>query len=393
MSDFENIYEPAEDSFILSEISIEEIKKLKKHNLDILEVGVGSGYSILNIAKEYPKNNFYGSDINKFAIDYTHKQFRKNKQKITLKNSPLITGFKKNFDIILFNTPYLPCENGDNYQDLTIKDKAIYGGDKGYEVIEEFIYQINDKLKYDGFVLMVFSSYSNLKYIEDVLKNNFFEFEIVKQELHFFEKLYCMKIKKSKILKQLSKKDLREIKSFSHGKHSKVLEAKLNKKNVIVKIGEEQYIQKEKIYLQKLQKSGFVPKLYFYEKNFVVMEKLQKEVISDFLANSSKKDTLKVMQNLLDICYKLDKSNIQKFELTNPRKHIFVDKKLNCKFIDFERSIISFTPKNTTQILEYLKRNSNILKNKGIKLSKDKIFEISKKYKKDNFVIKVEDLI
>lgn len=392
MNNFENIYEPCEDSFLLTEISIDEIKKLNKTNLYICEVGVGSGYNILNIAKKYPKNNFYGTDINKFAIDFTKKEFKKNNLKIDLKNKSLISGFKKKFDLIIFNTPYLPLEDNEKYDNLSLKEKAIYGGEKGYEVIVDFIYEINDKLKNEGFVLMIFSSYSNLNYITEVLKNNFFEFEILKEQSHFFEKLYCIKIIKSDLLKQLSINNISEIKYFSSGKHSKVFSGKLKNKEIIIKFGKQQFIQKEVIYLKKLQKTKFVPKLYFYDKEYVVMEKLKGELIEDFIEKSNKKKTLIVMQNLIDICYQLDKKRIQKFELINPKKHTFIDKNLNIKFIDFERSIFSISPKNTTQILEYFRRIIPILEKKNIILSKDKIFEISKRYKLNNFKIKINDL-
>lgn len=102
-------------------------------DLDICEVGVGSGFVISNLAKLYPKNNYFGSDINSSAIDLTLSEFNLiDEVSIDLREGNLLDVFDKDkkFDLIFFNTPYLPCEDGESFEDLSLKDKAIYGGKK-----------------------------------------------------------------------------------------------------------------------------------------------------------------------------------------------------------------------------------------------------------------------
>ena len=51
-------------------------------------------------------------------------------------------------------------------------------------------------------------------------------------------------------------------------------------------------------------------------------------------------------------------------------------KDLSVKFIDFERMHVSLNPKNTRQFLEYLKRNSPRLIEKGIIIDSGKILHV-----------------
>jgi len=200
-------------------------------------------------------------------------------------------------------------------------------------------------------------------------------------------------ITKSDILKKLSKKNIKNIKYLASGKHSKVLEGSYKNKKVIIKLGKEQHITKEILFTKKLQKEKFVPKYCLSEKNFIVREKFEGTQIKDWIETSKKEETLKVLQKIIDITQRLDKLQINKFEMTNPYKHIFIEKNKKVKFIDFERCIYTPNPKNTTQFLQYLKRQKENLKKKDIEINENKILKISKKYKHKNFKIKIKNLL
>lgn len=391
MSKFDNVYEPEEDSQLLLDNALNTIGR--KNNLKICEVGVGSGFVVFNLAKEKSNNIYYGTDVNPHAIEITNNEFAKIGGKIILKETNLLEGVEEKFDLILFNTPYLPLEDGENIEEISLKDRAIYGGKRGYEVIEEFILQVNDKLKENGVVLMVFSSFSNLKYIEEVLRKNLFEFEMIGEQKAFFEIMYCLKFWKSENLRKISKK-IESISYLTKGKHSTILEGKIGNEEVIVKVGEFRDIQIEQIFLEKFQKEKFVPKLYFYDKEFIVMHKLNGKTIKDFLQSENDKEKIEIVLNeILRITQRLDELGVNKFELTNPYKHIFIDSDLSVKFIDFERMIYSDKPKNTTQFLQYLRRNISLLKDKRLEICDEKIMKVSKKYSSKRFEIKMVNLL
>lgn len=387
-----NFYEIEEDSILLLN-SIVKFKNFEKYN-KIFEVGVGSGYVISEIAKLKLGEEYFGSDINPFAILNTKKKFNDLNVKIELKNTSFFKGFEEEkFEMILFNTPYLPLEDGETLEDLDIKDRAIYGGKLGYETIVDFILQINDNLESEGEVFMVFSSLSNLDYIRNFLLENCFEFKILKTKKTFFEEMYCIKIVKSSLLKSLSSRNVTSIRSFSQGKHSKVLEGKYNGENCIIKYGKFQHLQKEQMFMEKLKGEFFVPTLYFYDENYIVREKINGTLILDFFENCSKSDLILVLERLIQICQRLDDLKINKFELVNPYKHIFIQDNLEIYFIDFERCIYTDKPKNITQILECFRRNLKNFLRVGLNISEEKIFDIGKKHRKDKIRFKLKDLI
>lgn len=190
-----DFYKPKEDTFFL----LEELKKFlqKKENekLNIFEVGLGSGFISLELKKKFSKNNFFGSDINEKAIQNTKKIFKENNLKINCKTCNFFDKFEnKKFDLIFFNTPYLPVEKNEKFKDLSTLDKAIYGGKKGYEITINFLEKLKNFLEKQGVCFFLISSLTNQKIIEKKLKELNFNFKIQNKKNLFFEKLLIYKI-------------------------------------------------------------------------------------------------------------------------------------------------------------------------------------------------------
>lgn len=387
------IYEPQEDSFMFLYF-LQSFFKNQSKELKICEVGVGSGYLISNIAGNFSNFKYYGSDINEFAVKITKQKL---KEKNILGKIELGNLFEKfndlKFDVIFFNTPYLPLEDKEKLEDLEILDRAIYGGKKGYETIFEFIDKLNDKLENSGIAFILFSSYSHLDKICNKLDLNNFKFKIEVKKDFFFESLYILRIEKNDILKQLSSFNLENISYLTSGKHSKVYLADYKDKQVIIKYAQKNVIQKEKLFLDKLSKKKYIPKIYFSDENFIVLEKINGFIPKEVFINLPKSDILFFLNSCLEICFDLDQELIQKFELTNPYKHIFYLDNLEVKFIDFERSIFSENPKNTRQFLQFILRNQRLLEKKEILLNTKKIREYQILLKTKKIKIDIYDLI
>jgi len=399
---YANIYEPEEDSKLLLKHTISELKHYligkQQKEISLCEIGIGSGFVSKNLANQFPNINYYGTDINKYAIELTKQEFKKQNTKITLYNKPYFQGFQNNekFNTIIFNTPYFPFESKqDNFETMSLKDRAIYGGENGYEVIIEFIKQCNDYLKNEGFVIMIFSSLSNLKYIEKILTRNLYDFEMLESENSFFEKIHCLKFKKSKNLKLISNTNTTNLKYLAHGKHSTVLDGIYQNKNVIIKVGEYQHLQKEGFFEEKMKEENFIPKMYVKSDTFIIREKFTGQTIDEFLNNKNTniKELIIVLNEILKICQRIDELKITKFEMTNPYKHIYVENDLKIGFIDFERCIFADKPKNTTQVLQYFRRNILKFKEFGLELNEPKIIEIGKNYRENPFKFNITKLI
>ncbi|MBU1854854.1 MAG: methyltransferase, partial [Nanoarchaeota archaeon] len=108
---------------------------------------------------------------------------------IEFRESDLFSNITEQFDLIIFNPPYLPNEP-------KAPDIALDGGPKGYELIEQFLKSAKYNLKTKGVILLLFSSFTNQKKVNKILTtNNYFFRQIDKTHINF-EDLFVYEIKK-----------------------------------------------------------------------------------------------------------------------------------------------------------------------------------------------------
>jgi release factor glutamine methyltransferase len=176
------LYEPAEDSFLLQK----HIKKYAKGV--VLDMGTGSGIQAETAAKSKKVVKVFGVDINEEAIKYCIRH-QKNK-KIIFATSNLFSLFHKDrrymkikFDTIIFNPPYLP-------NDPKHKDKALYGGRKGHELICKFLHECKKFLRPNGKILILFSQLTGKETLDNFLIKNHWNFKELDKKQIFFESLY-----------------------------------------------------------------------------------------------------------------------------------------------------------------------------------------------------------
>ena len=176
-----NVYEPAEDTFLLAE------------NLDIqrrdevLEIGTGTG--IIAVVAAQKSRKVTATDINKDAVKCALKNTITNRTyNIELKQGNLFEPVKdEKFDLILFNTPYLPTEEDEKLDDEL--NAAFDGGLEGRETIEKFIEEVKDYLNEGGRVQLVQSSLSDNEKTIQKLEENGFDASITASEKCFFEEI------------------------------------------------------------------------------------------------------------------------------------------------------------------------------------------------------------
>ena len=203
------IYEPAEDSYLMSEALKRELPKLLNKNpeLKFLEVGCGSGIN-LETAKSLGVKNILGTDININAVKhcktlgfncvksdlYATKNSKLNAKANNVNNikifkSDLFSSFLKTekFDYMLFNPPYLPLDEEEPKDSRT----ATTGGKKGTELIIKFLKQAKEHLNKNGKILLITSSLS--KDIDFIAFG--YNAEVINEKKLFFEKLTVWKLK------------------------------------------------------------------------------------------------------------------------------------------------------------------------------------------------------
>lgn len=166
------IYEPREDSFFLQKVVKQEVKSTDK----VLDMGTGSG--IQAITASGVSDDITAADINPECI----KQLKNPKIKTIQSN--LFENINDKFDLIIFNPPYLPKDSNEP------EDSALTttGGEKGSEIIEEFLKQAKEHLTKNGRILLLYSSLSGN--IEDIAKKENYGFRLIATEKLSFEELF-----------------------------------------------------------------------------------------------------------------------------------------------------------------------------------------------------------
>lgn len=391
-------YQLAEDTILLlNSLKLELQSNILTidSKLDICEVGCGNAEIITQLTKQFNSNlSSYATDINPQAIKDSIQLIKKENLKIDVKEGNFCDPFdNQKFDIIFFNTPYLPCEDNDRFSELSIEDKALYGGTLGCEVTNEFIDSLHKHIRINSKIYILISSLTQPHLVEENLRENGFQFEIISKEKHFFEELLVYKITLSNVLQHLVKHNYLEISKFNKGKHSYILQAKKNTKVVMIKYGKEQHISKEIFYLNKLQKTNYAPKIVEFQDNFVIYNKIEGVAIENFFQKLNSNSSYEIIENIINecfkICFDLDIKGICKDEMTRPHHHIFVDNENDYRigFIDFERSTHSLRFQNSRQFMQYLIKYNYKFKELDFQISQKKIIEIGKNLDKLNPII------
>jgi len=168
------IYEPQEDSYFFSEFLKENLNNKEATFLDI-----GCGSCILaDTAKEKGLKYITCADINQNAVNLARCKGYKSI------NSDLFEDIDDKYDIICFNSPYLPEDNREPKESKTITT----GGKKGDEIPLKFIKQAKEHLNAKGKIYLLISSITPMNSIS---KHNP---KIVAKKKIFFEELLILEL-------------------------------------------------------------------------------------------------------------------------------------------------------------------------------------------------------
>lgn len=179
---------PRFETELLVEKTLNKINKyFKNENIDILDMGTGSGCIAISLKHNLPSSNIFALDISKEALSIAKKNALDNKTNITFIESDMTTYKDKLYEVIISNPPYISYEepimelvkNNEPHLALYAKDNGLY-----------FYKKIIDNIKYitkDKYLICFEIGYNESTAIVDYAKSKLTNINI------YVEKDYSLK--------------------------------------------------------------------------------------------------------------------------------------------------------------------------------------------------------
>ena len=159
------------------------VKKIKKRNPYILDIGTGTGCILLSILSEIKKAKGIGIDISKKTIDVAKKNsFNLGlDRRVNFFTKSLDGIYNYKFDLVVSNPPYIKTSNIKNLSSEVRKFEpkiALDGGKDGLDVIKKVIYKSKTILKKKGLLALEIGYGQHYK-VSQILKNQGFREELL----------------------------------------------------------------------------------------------------------------------------------------------------------------------------------------------------------------------
>ncbi|CAX42845.1 N5-glutamine methyltransferase, putative [Candida dubliniensis CD36] len=193
--DYEEVYEPSEDSFLLLDCFEKEKdylqSKFKTGIPLVTEIGTGSGIVTAFVAKHIVQNGiFLTTDINPHAcktVLQTVKYNNDDGSSICLLGSTqmdLTAAIKEQeIDLLIFNPPYVPSSEIPDIpktkNDPVWLDLALVGGEDGMVITWKVLNNLNNILSKSGVAYILFCARNKPENVASVMQSKGWNVEVV----------------------------------------------------------------------------------------------------------------------------------------------------------------------------------------------------------------------
>lgn len=166
--------------FETEELVSETIKYISKYfdkNIDILDIGTGSGCIAITLSKKI-NANIDAIDISEKALEVAKENGRKNNSNVKFFKSDIYSNITKKYDVIISNPPYI--ELNEPIMEIVKENEphiALYGGKDGLDFYRIILSEAKKYLKEKSIVALEIGSNQGEKIKELALQ--FFKDSII----------------------------------------------------------------------------------------------------------------------------------------------------------------------------------------------------------------------
>lgn len=144
----ENVLIPRFETEQLVKNTIIKIKELwSDANLNIIDLGCGSGAIGLTIKKELPNSTVTLLDISAGALEVAKKNASNLDLNVRFILNNMLSNLSNQYDVIISNPPYIKTD--EEIEDIVKNNEphlALYGGDDGLDYYREILSQVRDNI-------------------------------------------------------------------------------------------------------------------------------------------------------------------------------------------------------------------------------------------------------
>jgi len=155
-------------------------------DLRIVDVGTGSGVIALSLAAMLPRARVYAVDISEDALALAKENAVRLglTERVEFRQGDLLDNFSERFDLIVANLPYIAMSDRHSLSREVQHDpdSALFGGERGDEIIQRLIDRAPDRLVAGGLLAMeigetqtghIFEALTQKKYKDTAAKNDY----------------------------------------------------------------------------------------------------------------------------------------------------------------------------------------------------------------------------
>lgn len=132
---------------------------------------------------------------------------------------------------------------------------------------------------------------------------------------------------------------------------------------------------------------GVGPRLLGVSHNFLLMQFIEGDLLPLWLEKCGKKALLKkVLRDILEQCWRLDRAGLDHGELSHAPKHVIINRENTPIMVDFETASLNRKPSNVTSITQFLFISGTVAEKIAKKLGgkdEEAVIEALRRYKAD----------